>query len=277
MGMQKPTDEKLAEALGWGSLGLGLPMTLAPERFLRLIGVRPDRKAKAWMLAVGIREHAHAAGILAIEKPRPVITMWTRVAGDVKDSALLVSALRNKPESNLRLFMSMALATLIGALDVYTAMRLSRQDGESQSDETSQAQATGHPRDEAPRRMPTRTAATIRKPRDEVERQWQEYLSDGALEWPQEARVMFRAAPGDRGTEIHVELMPQPGHTIGKAVAKVQGEDPMQRAGDNLRRFKMLVETGNIVRSDGTPEGPLSKRLLKQRPAQPLETVEALA
>jgi uncharacterized membrane protein len=39
---------------------------------------------------------------------------------------------------------------------------------------------------------------------------------------------------------------------------------------DDLRRFKQIMETGEVVRSDGSPEGQLSRRMLKQRPAHPL-------
>jgi hypothetical protein len=31
------------------------------------------------------------------------------------------------------------------------------------------------------------------------------------------------------------------------------------------------METGEVVRSEGTPEGTLARRLVKQRPAQPRE------
>jgi hypothetical protein len=44
---------------------------------------------------------------------------------------------------------------------------------------------------------------------------------------------------------------------------------------DDLRRFKQRVETGEIPRSDGTPEGERAERKLKQRPAQPLSPEES--
>lgn len=50
---------------------------------------------------------------------------------------------------------------------------------------------------------------------------------------------------------------------------------PLAKVKDDLRRFRQHVETGEIVRSDGTPEGELAERKLKQRPAQPLEEVGA--
>ncbi len=55
---------------------------------------------------------------------------------------------------------------------------------------------------------------------------------------------------------------------------KLTGSEPLAKAKDDLRRFKQHVETGVIARSDGTPEGELAERKLKQRPAQPLEDSE---
>jgi uncharacterized membrane protein len=84
--------------------------------------------------------------------------------------------------------------------------------------------------------------------------------------------VEFRDAPGERGTEIVVNLdYSPPGGPVGAIVAKVTGEEPRQQVKDDLRRFKQVMETGEVVRSDGTPEGPHTKRHLRQRPAYPLE------
>jgi hypothetical protein len=57
-------------------------------------------------------------------------------------------------------------------------------------------------------------------------------------------------------------------------VQKLTGSEPLAKVKDDLRRFKQHVETGVISRSDGTPEGELASRKLKQRPAQPLDESE---
>jgi uncharacterized membrane protein len=83
--------------------------------------------------------------------------------------------------------------------------------------------------------------------------------------------VQFRPAPGGRGTEVRVHLTyAQPGGRLGKTVAKLLGEAPDQQVRDDLSRLKQILETGEVVRSEGTPEGPLARRLLAQRPAVPL-------
>jgi uncharacterized membrane protein len=123
----------------------------------------------------------------------------------------------------------------------------------------------------------SRTAAiTINRPLEEVRRLWQtsryrpEYIESA------DARVSFREAPGDRGTEIIVDLERNaPGGKLGEVVQKLIGSDPLAKVKDDLRRFKQHVETGEIARSDAVPEGELAERKLKQRPAQPLEAAEA--
>jgi hypothetical protein len=41
---------------------------------------------------------------------------------------------------------------------------------------------------------------------------------------------------------------------------------------DDLRRFKQIMETGEVVRSDGALEGKKARSEFPQRPAQPAET-----
>jgi hypothetical protein len=54
----------------------------------------------------------------------------------------------------------------------------------------------------------------------------------------------------------------------------VFGGAALPKVKDDLRRFKQHIETGEIPRSDGSPEGERAERKLKQRPAQPLEESE---
>ena len=71
-----------------------------------------------------------------------------------------------------------------------------------------------------------------------------------------EGFVRFDRAPADRGTEVHVDLRyDAPAGQAGAAIAKLFGEEPAQQIGDDLRRFKQVMETGEVVRSDGSLEG----------------------
>jgi len=80
--------------------------------------------------------------------------------------------------------------------------------------------------------------------------------------------VRFRDAPGDRGTEIDVDLEYQaPAGTAGATVAKLFGEEPSQQIRDDLRRFKQVMEIGEVVLSEGSLEGA-GQGAAKQRAAQ---------
>ncbi len=68
--------------------------------------------------------------------------------------------------------------------------------------------------------------------------------------------VRFKKASGNRGTEVEVVIVYQPpGGTIGAAIAKLFGEAPKQQIGDDLNRFKMLMEAGEIATTEGQPKG----------------------
>lgn len=68
--------------------------------------------------------------------------------------------------------------------------------------------------------------------------------------------VRFNRAPGDRGTEVHVELNYEPpGGQFGRAIAWLFGEEPRIQMEDDLRRFKQVMETGEIASVDGQPKG----------------------
>jgi len=68
--------------------------------------------------------------------------------------------------------------------------------------------------------------------------------------------VRFSSAPGDRGTEVRVEIeyIPPAGE-IGRAVAWLYGEEPRQQIQEDLRRFKQLMETGEIPSTQGQSRG----------------------
>jgi uncharacterized membrane protein len=68
--------------------------------------------------------------------------------------------------------------------------------------------------------------------------------------------VRFQKAPGNRGTEVKVVLeYNPPGGALAAVVAKLFGEEPEQQIGDELRRFKMLMEAGEIATTEGQPSG----------------------
>jgi uncharacterized membrane protein len=123
--------------------------------------------------------------------------------------------------------------------------------------------------------MSRRASVTVLGSPEEVRRRWQEDgLRPDYIE-SHDAAVSFKPAPGDRGTEIHVDLeQTAPGGKAGEMLMKLTGKEPLAKVKDDLRRFKAQFETGVIPRSEGSPEGELAERKLKQRPAQPLNEHE---
>jgi hypothetical protein len=120
-----------------------------------------------------------------------------------------------------------------------------------------------------------KAAITVHRSRDEVQRLWQSPACRPEFIAATDAVVTFKDAPGDRGTEIHVDLESDtPGGKLGEVLQKVVGAAPLAKVKDDLRRFKQVVETGEVPRSEGTPEGERAERKLKQRPAQPLQDSE---
>jgi uncharacterized membrane protein len=60
--------------------------------------------------------------------------------------------------------------------------------------------------------------------------------------------VQFRDAPAGRGTEVTLDLAyDAPGGTLGRAVAKLFQAEPHLQARRDLKRLKMLLETGEIA------------------------------
>jgi hypothetical protein len=123
--------------------------------------------------------------------------------------------------------------------------------------------------------MSSKASVTVLGSLDEIQQRWQDDQYRPDYIDSVDAAVTFKKAPGDRGTEIHVDLeQTAPGGKLGEMLMKLSGKEPLAKVKDDLRRFKAQFETGEIPRSDGVPEGELAERKLKQRPAQPLEQDE---
>lgn len=302
MGSARSSGAGLGKALGVASFALGAPLVAIPGRMAKLIGLEDTPGTRALTRAVGVRELSAGAGILA-QPQKPVPGMWSRVAGDGMDAALLLSGLRSARDRR-RVVVALAAATGIAALDVFTTAKLSRRTHPSR---TSDGGA-----------FTVSAGVTVNHPAEEAYALWRDFArlpefmthlrsvsADGghwvaeapikkAVEWdavivtdepgrllawksapgadvPNSGSVRFARAPGDRGTEVLVELTYEPpGGKLGNAVAGLLGQEPRQQVTDDLRRFKQILETGEVMRSDGSPEGRRQGRVAKQRPGQPV-------
>lgn len=83
---------------------------------------------------------------------------------------------------------------------------------------------------------------------EEREDEFLAWRSVGGSEIEAEGKVMFREAPGGRGTVVEAIIAYQPpGGTLGHWIAKAFGADPAAHGRHVLKRLKMLVETGEIA------------------------------
>jgi uncharacterized membrane protein len=79
--------------------------------------------------------------------------------------------------------------------------------------------------------------------------------------------VQFRPF-GDYGTEVHVTLQyDPPGGKAGAALAWLWGDSPHGQLREDLRRFKAVLETGEVPTATGQPAGPRSAAFRAAREA----------
>lgn len=85
--------------------------------------------------------------------------------------------------------------------------------------------------------------------------------------------VTFRQATGNRGTivKVQIEYRPKAG-PLGSAVAKAFSSIPKTQLSQDLRRFKQLIELGEVVQSDatagrGTPHPAQPSRVGARQPS----------
>ena len=79
-------------------------------------------------------------------------------------------------------------------------------------------------------------------------------LPGGAVE--HRGSIEFRSAPFEGGTEVTVSLEYRPpAGKLGAGFASLFGENPEQQIREDLRRFKQLMEAGEIPTTQGQPSG----------------------
>lgn len=70
-------------------------------------------------------------------------------------------------------------------------------------------------------------------------------------------RIEFRDGPPGRGTEVTATIVyDPPGGDLGKLIAKLFQKEPKIQARRELRRFKQLMETGEISTSEAPDAAP---------------------
>lgn len=72
----------------------------------------------------------------------------------------------------------------------------------------------------------------------------------------QRGKVEFKPATGERGTVVHVDIQySPPGGIVGETFAQLLNGVTAQQVKDDIRRFKSLMETGEIPTVEGQSSG----------------------
>lgn len=302
-GLPSASAKKLAKGLGWFSIGLGLAELLAPRAIANISGV--SKTSTGLIRLYGLREIASGITIFAQKNPRS--GMWSRVAGDALDLASLGAAVTSPNAKRGRIAFATANVLAVTTLDIMCARQL----GNGSQGMHASASCIIN-------REPEEVYSFCREfenlPRFMRHLESVEDLGEGRYHWvvkgpagmkmewdakivadePGEVitwrslensdidnagAIRFERAPGGRGTMVKINLEYNLiGGVLGAAIAKLFGKEPNQQLDDDLRRFKQVMEVGEVVVSDATLFGT---GYFEQRPARPaspreLERAETL-
>ncbi|WP_257557521.1 hypothetical protein [Sphingobium sp. CFD-2] len=111
--------DRLARALGWFSIGLGITELVAPGRIARALGL--DDK-EGLIRAYGVRELSSAIPTLSVDKP---LGLAARIGGDALDLATLATGLHRDNPKRGNAAIAIALVAGITLLDIlaYTGVK----------------------------------------------------------------------------------------------------------------------------------------------------------
>ena len=274
-----------AQTLGWLSVGLGVAALLAPRTVGRMTGLG---EMDTLLRFVGARELSSGLGLLTQERKAP--WLWSRVLGDVMDLAVIATAFKSTNPGRNRAFATAAVVAAITAADMSASLRsrqsrpllTTRQDAylaASVITSRSREECYSFWRDLSNLPKFTRSLESVNAINDRrshwvlrgpLRSSWEwdsEITTDRSGEciaWKsvegaqirQAGMVSFDSAPGGRGTLVRLSLHYQPpAGGIGVSVAKLFGSDPRSEAREDLRRFRQLIETGEIPTTRGQPSG----------------------
>lgn len=169
--------ERLAQGLGWFSLGLGLAQIAAPGEISRLIGVPDDDENRQMMRAVGMREVASGLGILSQSHPEGWV--WARVGGDVMDLSLLGGAWASDRTDKERVAAATVAVVGVMALDLLCGRQLTEQDRHDGYAGSRSFGGRGDARSLEDQRwsgaVHVRKSITINRPPEELYRFWRDF------------------------------------------------------------------------------------------------------
>jgi hypothetical protein len=113
------TPDRLARALGWLSIGLGVAELVAPGRIAQTLGLNGKENL---IRAYGARELASAVPTLSVDKP---VGLASRIVGDALDLGTLALALRpdNPKRNNAAIATTLVVGITLLDLFAYTGVK----------------------------------------------------------------------------------------------------------------------------------------------------------
>jgi uncharacterized membrane protein len=270
---------KLSRGLGWYSIGLGLTELLAPRAIARLTGTDNH---KALIRSYGLREIAHGVAILG--HPRSAKAVWSRVPGDAIDIASLGKALASPRNDRGKTIGALVAVAGTTALDVLCAVKLSHEMAGATRAQGSiivnksveECYRFWRDFENLPRFMnylqsvritgDTQSHWVARAPGDfriEWDAEIDSDVPNERISWhstpgsqvQNSGSVQFEKAPGGRGTIVRAKINYDFPGASAAALAKVLGRDPEQIVRKDLRRFKQVLEAGEVITTEGQPAG----------------------
>jgi uncharacterized membrane protein len=276
------TPEQVANGLGWFSIGLGLAELLAPGTMARVVGAK--ERHGGLMRFLGLREIG--AGLMILSGARSV-GCWSRVAGDLMDLALLGGDLGVPGTDKGKAIGSTAAVVGVTVLDALTAWELTRS-GSGAYDVRLEKSITVNKSPEecyafwrdfenlpkfmlhlqSVRPIGERRTHWVANGPAGVKVEWDAEITNErpneCISWrslenadiDNSGTVRFERATGGRGTIVRVTMYySPPAAGIGTALASLLGQHPEQEIAKDLRRFKQVLETGDVVKTEGQPAG----------------------
>jgi uncharacterized membrane protein len=157
-------EQQFARTLGWFSIGLGLAELVAPRRIGRTLGLRNHH---AVLRSAGMRELASGVGILSRPNPPPA-AVWSRVAGDLMDLAMLGAAAHSHRSARKPLAIALVAVGTVMALDILCSAEVTRADARRQRMRNLPGVASFNKR-------PIRKSITINRPAEEIYAFWRNF------------------------------------------------------------------------------------------------------
>jgi uncharacterized membrane protein len=273
--------DKVARGLGWFSIALGAAELIVPRAIARICG---SRNHSALIRAYGAREMV--AGIGLLTTGRPAGWLWARFAGDMVDLGSL-GAVAGSPENDRgRAAFAIANVAAVTVLDFLCAEQHTRSDTRFAARAEASMIINRSPEEcyhfwrnfeNFPRFM--RYLSSVRST-DDRRSHWVMQLPEGPrFEWDAEidddapneriswrslpgstvshsGSVEFEPAPGGRGTIVRVQIdYGNLAHAMGAAAATLLGRDPEQIVRKEMRRFKQVIEVGEVITTEGQSAG----------------------